>query len=435
MTQYGSWGRYPNLAPAAVSRPHWRDEPLPDTASPMLAYGNGRSYGDSCLNDHGVLRDMRGLDRLIAFDPATGILRCESGVLLADILRFAVPRGWFPAVTPGTRFVTIGGAIANDVHGKNHHRTGTFGQHVLRFALQRSDHTTLLCAPDENPGLFGATIGGLGLTGVILWAEIQLRRIANTAMATETIRFPDIDAFFDLSHESDQDYEYTVAWIDCLAKGASLGRGLFLRGNHATAQDKPPPGPGRVFGFPTELPFPLVNAVTLRAFNQLHYHRQRAQSQRKLMHYEPFFYPLDGIRNWNRLYGRNGFLQYQCVVPPETAKPSIRALLEATAAAGTGSFLAVLKNFGQHPAAGLLSFARPGTTFALDFPNRGQPTLDLLAQLDRITAAAGGAVYPAKDARMSAPHFQQYFPRWREFQNYIDPNFSSSFWRRVSRTA
>jgi FAD/FMN-containing dehydrogenase len=434
MNQYNSWGRYPRLAPAAVSRRHWTDEPLPNASSSMLPYGNGRSYGDSCLNDHGLLLDMRSLDRMIAFDPVAGVLRCESGVLISDILAFAVPQGWFPAVSPGTRFVTVGGAIANDVHGKNHHRTGSFGQHVSRFALQRSDQGIVHCALNENSALFHATIGGLGLTGIILWAEIQLRRIVNTAMTTETIRFPNIEAFFDLSQQSDTDYEYTVAWVDCLAKGSSLGRGLFLRGNHASVQETRPPEPRKAIGFPTDLPFPLVNALTLKAFNELYYHKQFSPTRRKVMHYEPFFYPLDSIRNWNRLYGRKGFLQYQCVVPPEVAKSSIRALLEAIAAARTGSFLAVLKIFGDQPATGLLSFARRGTTFALDFPNRGQATLDLLEQLDRIVAAAGGAVYPAKDARMSAHHFQQYFPRWNEFQKFIDPNFSSSFWRRVSRT-
>jgi FAD/FMN-containing dehydrogenase len=340
--------------------------------------------------------------------------------------------GWFLPVTPGTRFVTVGGAIANDVHGKNHHRTGTFGQHILRLALRRSSQGIIICSPSENTDLFHATIAGLGLTGLILWAEIQLRQIANPAMDTETIRFRNLDAFFDLSGESDRDYEYTVAWIDCLARGSSLGRGLFMRGNHAATREKLPTHAGKTHSFPMEMPFPLVNAWSLRTFNSLYYRKQLAQMRRAITHYEPFFYPLDRILHWNRLYGRPGFLQYQCVVPTDVAKDSIRTLLEVIATARSGSFLAVLKVFGNRMSPGLLSFPRPGATLALDFPNHGVRTLDLLNQLDRIVAAAGGAIYPAKDARMSGEHFRQYFPFWTKFQAYIDPRFSSSFWRRVT---
>lgn len=431
---YASWGRYPKATPAAVYRAHWTDEDLPGGSHSVLPYGNGRSYGDSCLNDGGALLDMRGLDRVLNFDRSTGVMRCEAGVLLADILSLVVPMGWFLPVTPGTRFVTVGGAIANDVHGKNHHRTGTFGQHVLRLALRRSDRGIVLCSPTENAELFHATIGGLGLTGAILWADIQLRPIANPGVDSETIRFANLGAFFDLSEESDRDYEYTVAWIDCLAHGKSLGRGLFMRGNHASPQERLPLPPRRTRTFPIEPPFPLINAWSLRAFNSLYYRKQMARMQRAITHYEPFFYPLDGILHWNRMYGRQGFLQYQCVVPSDSAKESIRALLETIAAAKSGSFLAVLKVFGDRRSPGLLSFPRPGATLALDFPNQGQRTMDLLDNLDKIVTSAGGAVYPAKDARMSGERFRQYFPRWEEFQRYIDPRFSSSFWRRVMRT-
>ena len=434
MRNYTSWGRYPKATPAAVYRTHWADEPLPRTPHSLLPYGNGRSYGDSCLNDGGALLDMRGLDRLLSFDRTTGVLRCEAGVLLAEILMVVVPMGWFLPVTPGTRFVTVGGAIANDVHGKNHHRTGTFGQHVLRLALRRSDSGVIRCSAAENTTLFHATIGGLGLTGAILWADIQLRPIANSAIAGETIRFPHLDAFFDWSSESDRDYEYTVAWIDCLARGKSLGRGLFMRGNHAAPQENLPTPRRKARRFPVDPPFPLVNILSLRAFNSLYYRKQLASVQRTLMHYEPFFYPLDGIHHWNRLYGRRGFLQYQCVVPPECAKESLRALLDTIAKARSGSFLAVLKVFGNRASPGLLSFPRPGATLALDFANQGRRTLDLLNRLDQIVAPADGAVYPAKDARMSGEHFRQYFPRWEEFQSHIDTLFSSSFWRRVTRT-
>ena len=431
MNHYASWGRYPKSSPAAIFHRHWQDEALPEGETSLLPFGNGRSYGDSCLNNGGALLDMRGLNRILSFDRCTGILRCETGVLLADILTLVVPMGWFLPVTPGTRFVTVGGAIANDVHGKNHHRTGTFGQHILRLALQRSDLGTVMCSPEINAELFSATIGGLGLTGVILWAELQLRPVANAGVASETIRFSNLDEFFTLSSESDKDYEYTVAWIDCLAQGTSLGRGLFMRGNHAAPQPTPPSPAKNTRSFPIELPFPLVNAVSLRAFNALYYRKQLARVRRAITHYEPFFYPLDGILHWNRMYGRQGFFQFQCVVPTHSAKEAIRELLHAIAAARSGSFLAVLKVFGDKPSPGLLSFPRPGATLALDFPNQGQRTLDLLSNLGTIVAAAGGAVYPAKDAGMLGGHFRLYFPHWAEFQQYVDPRFSSSFWRRV----
>ena len=432
MTTYSSWGRYPESRPSVVYRVRWTDEDLPPTTSSLLPYGNGRSYGDSCLNNGGALLDTRGLDRILCFDRSTGVLRCEAGVLLADLLSHAVPMGWFLPVTPGTRFVTVGGAIANDVHGKNHHRAGTFGQHVLRLALRRSDRGVVVCSSRENTDLFHATLGGLGLTGLILWAEIQLRPIANPGIDYETIRFANLDAFFELSEDSERDYEYTVAWVDCLARGKSLGRGLFMRGNHASPRDKVPCPPRGAHTFPTDPPFPLVNSWFLKVFNGLYYRKQIPTIRRSVSHYEPFFYPLDSVLHWNRLYGRRGFLQYQCVVPPESARESVRALLETIAAAKTGSFLTVLKVFGDRCSPGLLSFPRPGTTLALDFPHRGRRTLELLDQLDKIVASAGGAVYPAKDARMSGERFRQYFPRWKEFQNYIDPRFSSSFWRRVT---
>ena len=432
---YSSWGRYPKSTPLAVYRVDWTDEDLPTGSCSLLPYGNGRSYGDACLNSSGALLDMRGLDRVLSFDRSTGVLRCEAGILLSDILSLVVPMGWFLPVTPGTRFVTVGGAIANDVHGKNHHCAGTFGQHVLRLALRRSDRGVVLCSCTENADLFQATVGGLGLTGAILWAEIQLKPIANPAVDYETIRFANLDAFFELSEDSDQDYEYTVAWIDCLAHGKSLGRGLFMRGNHASPREKLPLPPPKAHTFPVDPPLPLVNAWSLRVFNSLYYHKQISTVHRAVAHYETFFYPLDGILYWNRLYGRRGFLQYQCVVPPESARDSVRALLEAIAAARDGSFLSVLKVFGDRRSPGLLSFPRPGTTLALDFPNRGRSTLKLLDRLDEIVASSGGAVYPAKDARMSGENFQQYFPRWKQFQHHIDPRFSSSFWRRVTETS
>ncbi|HEX7036342.1 MAG TPA: FAD-binding oxidoreductase [Pseudomonadales bacterium] len=428
---YQSWGRYPASRPARAWRMRWRDERLPACREAMLPYGNGRSYGDSCLNDAGVLLDTRGLDRFIHFDRTQGVIRCEAGVLLADILDLVVPTGWFLPVTPGTRFVTVGGAIANDVHGKNHHRAGSFGRHVRAFELLRSDGSRYLCTPEQNVDWFGATIGGLGLTGVIVWAEIELVPIPGPLISVESVRMPSLDAFFRLSAASDRDYEYTVAWIDCLARGRALGRGLFMRGNHVRG------APGAVRhrrlqpAVPVTPPFSLVNDWTLKPLNALYYHRQRRERRQRIDHYEPFFYPLDGVRQWNRLYGPRGFLQYQCVVPHRNGPDTLVRLLERIAEARTGSLLSVLKVFGDRPSPGWLSFPRPGITLALDFPNRGSRTLELLARLDELVLEADGAVYPAKDARMGAALFRHAFPRWRCLRRYADPAFSSDLWRRL----
>lgn len=426
-----SWGHYPRTEEVVVSLVD-RHRPLPHVDGLALPLGNARSYGDSCLNDGGVLFAARPLDRFVAFDPSSGILTCEAGVLFSDILDLVVPQGWFLPVTPGTRFVTVGGAIANDVHGKNHHRAGTFGHHVLAFELLRTDGTRLHCSPEENSDWFRATVGGLGLTGVVTWATIRLRRIQGPWMSGESHKFGNLDEFFSLSRASDRDYEYTVSWIDCVARGSSLGRGLFSRANHAPAcPDARPRPPARHLAMPLTPPMSLVNGWSLKAFNTLYYHRQRRRAAHATVHYQPFFYPLDGITHWNRMYGPRGFLQYQCVIPPDAAEDAIRELIEAISRSGSGSFLAVLKQFGEQPSPGMLSFVRPGTTLALDFPNQGGGTFALLDRLDAITAAAGGAVYPAKDARMSASHFRQYFPAIDTFEGYVDPGLSSSLWRRV----
>jgi FAD/FMN-containing dehydrogenase len=426
-----SWGRYPRVSQTMVELTD-RHRHLPVVESSLLPYGNGRSYGDSCLNEGNTLLRTRAFDHFIAFDTATGVLECEAGLLLSQILDLVVPQGWFVPVTPGTRFVTVGGAIANDVHGKNHHRAGNFGRHVLELELLRSDGSRRVCSSNANPEWFAATIGGLGLTGLITRARIQLRRIAGPWMSTEVHRFDNLAGFFRLSQQSDRDYEYTVAWIDCLAKGRSLGRGLFTRANHAPAHpDRRPIAPASRLRMPFTPPLSLINGLTLRCFNVLYYHRQRAPVVHATTHYQPHFYPLDGISDWNRIYGPRGFMQYQCVVPPVDAERHVAQLLKLIAASGSGSFLAVLKQFGSLVSPGMLSFPRPGTTLALDFPNQGARTLALLDRLDDVVAAAGGAVYPAKDARMSGVHFRQYFPAWESFRPFVDPHFSSSFWRRV----
>ncbi|WP_353086874.1 FAD-binding oxidoreductase [Stenotrophomonas sp.] len=428
-----SWGRYPRGEHSRVSL-HDRLHALPEVTGSALPYGNGRSYGDSCQNAGGTLLHTRALDRFIAFDPVSGRLQCEAGATLEDIISLVLPQGWFLPVTPGTSQVTVGGAIANDVHGKNHHRCGSFGHHVVAFELLRSDGSRRVCrADDDAEGWFAATVGGLGLTGLVTWAELQLRRVPGTCLEVENIRFGSLAEFFSLSQASALTHEYTVAWIDCLARGRSLGRGHFTRADHAAqrAEERPMP-PRRRLAMPLTPPISLVNRLTLRPFNALYYWRQPARRKRSVAHLLPFFHPLDSIGHWNRMYGPAGFLQYQCVLPPATAADGVAALLQDIARSGQGSFLAVLKQFGDTPSRGMLSFPRPGTTLALDFPNSGPAVFQLLDRLDRIVDAAGGALYPAKDARMSAHAFQHAYPHWQAFSRFIEPRFSSGFWRRVT---
>ena len=427
-----SWGRYPQVTQAQVAVVD-RQAPLPVFAGHALPRGNGRSYGDSCLDPGGTLLHARPLDRFIAFDPVHGLLHCEAGVTLGEILDLVVPQGWFLPVTPGTRHATVGGAIANDVHGKNHHRAGSFGHHVEVFELLRTDGERRLCRADDGDGMFAATVGGLGLTGMIVTAELRLKRVPGPWLDSESIRFDSLDGFFALSPQSASSHEYTVAWIDCLASGTALGRGHFIRANHASCLGAHrPDAPRRQLSMPLTPPISLVNRMTLGPFNWLYYHRQRARSKRAPVHYAPYFYPLDGISDWNRMYGPRGFLQHQCVVPPDTARAAIAELLHEIGRSGNGSFLAVLKQFGEMASPGMLSFARPGTTLALDFPNTGPGVFALLDRLDAIVAEAGGAVYPAKDARMSPALFRRGFPQWEAFQAFIDPRFSSGLWRRVT---
>ena len=436
-----SWGRWPQHAHRLAAL-RWRTDTLHlDGHSHYLPWGQGRSYGDVCQNDGGTLLQTRGLDRFIAFDPDTGVLACEAGVLLREIVALALPRGWFLPVTPGTAEVTVGGAIANDVHGKNHHREGSFGRHVLDFELLRSDGQRLHCSPASHPDWFGASIGGLGLTGLILQARLQLRRVQGPFLRGKSLRFGGLSEFFALSRESNRTHEYMVAWVDGAARGKSLGRGLFMRANHAdeaVGDDRKrgiapslPPG----LRVPFTPPLSLVGKWSVAAFNSLYFHRPSAAREQARWHYRPFFYPLDAIGHWNRLYGPGGLLQYQCVIPLCTAEDALREMLARLSYRGATSALSVLKVFGELPSPGWLSFPRPGATLAIDLPHHGQRTLALLDDLDRITLAAEGAVYPAKDARMSGTAFRRFFPRWESFAAMIDPRFSSSFWRRVTDTS
>jgi FAD/FMN-containing dehydrogenase len=432
VNRIASWGRLSREAHTVrhLAHRHRLPQQLASEA-PGLAYGMGRSYGDVCLNPGGTLWKTTGLDRFIAFDEATGRLTCEAGVLLRDIQRLMVPRGWILPVTPGTQMVTVGGAIANDVHGKNHHRLGSFGDSVCALRLVRTDGQVIDCGPDHEPGWFAATVGGLGLTGVIAEAEIQLRRIPGPWLDTESVPYRNLDEFFELADSSETGWEHTVSWIDCM--NSQGGRGIFMRGNPVDVGERRPPRPHQRT-LPFTPPFSLVNRLSLKPFNFCYYHVNRLKAGKAIVHYEPFSYPLDNLLEWNRMYGPKGFYQYQSVVPRDQGKEAVAAMLKAIADSGEGSFLAVLKTFGQRPSLGLLSFPRPGVTLALDFPNRGTRTHRLLERLDAIVREAGGRLYPAKDARMPRDLFESGYPRLPEFLSYRDPGIRSALSRRLMGT-
>jgi L-gulonolactone oxidase len=375
---------------------------------------------------------MTELDRFIDFDHSSGTLRAEAGAALGAIMALVVPRGFFLPVVPGTRFVSLGGAIANDVHGKNHHRAGTFGRHVNRLGLLRGDGMRLEVGPDSNSKLFSATVGGLGLTGIIEWAELKLERIASSQLEVELIPFAALSEFWQLADESNRTHEHTVAWIDATTEVRKVGRGVFSRGNWSDEGGFVVHHDRQQLTIPFEAPSGLTNGLTMRLFNRLYHAVQKRKARTRRQHYAQFFHPLDRISNWNRLYGRPGFWQYQCVVPRHAMKDAIAALLREISISGQVSCLAVLKTFGDIPSPGLLSFPMEGATLALDFPNKAHTTLALFSRLDAIVKEAKGRLYAAKDGRIPKELWRVGYPRLEQFIGYVDPIFSSDFWRRVT---
>jgi FAD/FMN-containing dehydrogenase len=415
----------------------WLDQPVSMAPeAKRLAYGLGRSYGDSCLLSGGVMIRTRGLNKLIQFDRESGLLRAEAGVTLSEILEVAVPEGWFLPTTPGTRFVTLAGAIANDIHGKNHHGAGAIGCHVRKFCLARSDGSRLECAPAQNERLFASTIGGLGLTGLVLWAELQLVRTPSAWLNVELIPFTGVKEFMSLTEDSAQGWEHTVAWFDAAARGKNFARGIYIRGNF-TAEGLADKEPRKVhppprLSVPVTMPNATLNSWSVKAFNALYFHRVPRSGRKLIQHYEPFFYPLDAVDGWSKIYGQRGFFQYQSVTPETAGVEPLEEMARAISASGEASFLAVLKTFGPRASPGLLSFPKAGITLALDFPNRGPSTLRLFDRLDAIVRAAKGRLYPAKDSRMSAEDFRNGYPGLKEFLPQVDPAFCSDFWKRVA---
>jgi FAD/FMN-containing dehydrogenase len=406
------WGRYPRhksdiLVPANPAA-------LPAATagqSGFIARGNGRAYGDAAIGERLTVSTNR-FDRLHAFNAATGRLTAEAGVLLSDILSVFVPRGFFPPVVPGTKFVTLGGMIASDVHGKNHHRDGGFGDHVEALTLALPSGETVLCSREENTELLRATIGGMGLTGTIVDATFRMRPIETGWMRQKTFVASDLDQAVEALRDTSE-ATYTVAWIDCLARGASLGRSLIFAAEHATVSDLEALRPGAErfpasklgrIGMPFDLPSFTLNRLSVSAFNELYFRLGSLKSGYPfLVPWDPYFFPLDGIGNWNRIYGRRGFLQYQCVVPAAQARPVLGEILERVSAHGSASFLAVLKQLGDGH--GTLSFPLEGLTLTLDLPVSDR-VFELLDSLDALVVAAGGRLYLAKDARQSPGTFE-----------------------------
>lgn len=426
--ELAGWGRYPVIE-ASCLRPERRSEVIDAVRNrgdrPLLAYGLGRSYGDAALlREGGVVLNTR-LNRMLSFDEESGWLRCEGGVSISEIVETFLPRGWFPPVVPGTQFVTVGGAIGCNIHGKNHGQAGCFGDHIRRIELLTAQGEVVICGPDRERELFWATVGGMGLTGIILTVEVQLYPVESSMIEQESIRFENLDEFFEVSAESG-DYLHTVSWIDCVQRGADMGRGIFMRGRHARGNSEATGGPGlaermshwaqtvvdgRLFQSNH-----LLNKATIRLFNEAYFRRHSPGIERATISHEPFFFPLDAVKNWNFIYGSRGFLQYQMVVPE---REGVREILENISSSGMASFLAVIKEFGRRDHGGL-SFPCAGTTLALDFPNYGPDLFALLQRLDEIVVAAGGRVYLGKDARLSRAAFQQMYPRWRDWKEVRD---------------
>ena len=438
------WGRFP-VERCNVYRPesqHQLAAILESSAQPsFVSYGLGRSYGDAPLNSQGGVICHTRLNRFLAFDAQAGVLECEAGVSLAEILQYFLPRGFFLPVTPGTKFVTVGGAIAADVHGKNHHQDGTFGNFVLGFKLLTPNGETLSCSPNDNFEVFWATHGGMGLTGVILSARIKLRPVESAWVLVDYQKATNLEDALGRMTESDIRYQYSVAWIDCLATGRHMGRAVLMRGNHAPANELPASirdplaePPHRRWTLPCDFPSLALNSLTVRAFNAFYY-RVHRNAARQLVDLEKFFYPLDAIHHWNRLYGRRGFVQYQVALPLEGGVEGLKEVLTRLARSRRASFLAVLKRFGK-PNPGLLSFPIQGYTLALDLPV-ASGLIPLLHELDRVVLNYGGRIYLAKDAVMTSHSFAAMYPKLEQFRaikSRLDPRglLSSSMARRLA---
>lgn len=439
ISRLSGWGRYPTQQ-AELERPERYAGLLPD-APTVIARGQGRGYGDAALNEDGRVLLTERINRLLDFDSEQGVLRAEAGATLADILDVIVPQGWFLPVTPGTRHVSLGGCVAADVHGKNHHHDGSFGAHVISIALVLADGSCRTCSPSENADLFWATVGGMGLTGVIGEVTLKLIPVRSAYMRVQNHAAENYDQLFSMMRDASLDDRYAVAWIDSMASGGQFGRGILMSGHHASPEEldavtKPfYIKPERQRSIPLNFPSWTLNSFTISAFNSRYYRAESGKHEPFTSGYVPYFYPLDSIGHWNRMYGKRGFVQYQCVIPEEKACDGIAELLLDLADSGCPSFLAVLKRLGKQ-GNGMLSFPMAGYTLALDLPIRDDGLFALLDRLDDTVMQCGGRVYLAKDARLSARAFHAMYPRheeWLKVKREVDPDnrFSSSLARRL----
>jgi FAD/FMN-containing dehydrogenase len=439
--ELSGWGRYPRRQATVIS-PENISEAVPPRAGQMIARGQGRSYGDAAMSEDGLVMLTERLARFLSFDEQSGVLQAEAGATLAEVIDQYLPRGWFPAVVPGTKFVSLGGCVAADIHGKNHHLDGAFGAHVKEIEIVLADRSSRSCSPEKDAPLFWATVGGMGLTGIITEVTAQLIPVESSYLVVQHTRAKDLDASFEVLTDKAWDDHYTVAWIDCLARAGSLGRSVLMRGRHAMLdalpaklRTQPFSKPRRQHNVGFDFPSWILNSFSVSAFNEFYYHLQGRRKQPFISDYESFFFPLDRIGNWNRMYGKRGFVQYQCVLPSATALEGMQALLEALAAARRPSFLSVLKRFG--PAGqGLLSFPIEGYTLTLDLPVGDRDLFPFLDRLDELVLKYGGRVYLAKDARLRAENFRAMYPQfteWQRLKTLFDPAncFTSDLARRL----
>lgn len=417
-----NWGNFPVMESNEQQFSNLKElSRIVSNSSSAIARGNGRCYGDASLGE--VTISTLRYNKILSFDKTGGILECQSGVTLDQILEVIVPAGWFLPVTPGTKFVTLGGVVASDVHGKNHHVDGSFSRHVIELTLMVSSGEVIRCSRDQHPDLFEATCGGMGLTGVIISVKFTLKKIASSYISETKIRAENLEELLDL-FEQNKDFTYSVAWIDCLKKGKGFGRSLLMLGEHASpaALSKKQLAAGALalpakksVTFPVNLPSWALNNLTVRAFNFLFYHKNIRKVKKSVIPYEPFFYPLDAILHWNRGYGKKGFVQYQFVLPVEQKKGLV-TILNKISEKGWGSFLAVLKIFGEQ--SDLISFPTKGYTLALDFPVRAG-LFDFLEELDQVVLEHGGRLYLSKDARMKSGTFWKGYEHSQDFSKIL----------------
>jgi len=394
----------------------------------FLVFGNGRSYGDVCFGKDSIII-TKNFNSIKSFDENQGSITCQSGLILYDLFKEIIPKGWFLPVVPGTQFITIGGAVANDIHGKNHHKKGSFGNHITEIKVKNSRNEVIVCSKIKNPELFKSTIGGLGLTGIILEVTLELRKISTTNISQNITPFYTFNEYLEINRRLESEYEYTVAWVDLNNKKVGL-KGIFISGNHSEEGDNLKYKQRRISLFPVTPTFSFVNNLSVSILNKLYFYKNK-NIKNSVVKINKFFFPLDVLHDWNKGYGRKGFLQYQFVLPLDRIQESVEKIHKNIIKSKIKPSLSILKTFGDIPPEGYLSFPREGVSFAIDFPNRGKKLLSLLNDLDNVIYEYGGALYPAKDIRMSSKMFKFSFPSLSKFIMFKDPKINSLFFDRV----